>query len=115
MPRSHADTTRHWQHHVQRWRDGSLSKRDYCREHALVWSSFDRWTRRLSTPPPLAPVAIPVPPRPPVTLIPVQLHDDTPPVSGCVVVRAGPLEISLPVALDADQARTWLGALAALR
>jgi len=114
MPRSHADTTRHWQHHVQRWRDSTLSKRDYCREHALVQSSLERWVRRLGTPP-LVPAAISSPARPPVTLIPVSLHDDTRPVSGCVVVRAGSLEISLPVALDAVQARTWLDALAALR
>ena len=97
---------------MQDWRRGTLSKREYCRKHALVWSSFDRWVRRLSQEAPLARVVATPTPSAPLTLIPVQLHDDTSPASACVIARAGKVSISLPVSLDAAQAGTWLSALA---
>lgn len=114
MSGSDRATTRHWQRHIQRWRNGTLSKSDYCREHGLAASSFHRWVKRLAEQPSLATPAT-APGASPLTLIPVQLREDASAVPAHVVARAGRLEISLPVSLDAAQARTWLDALAQVR
>ncbi|MGL6069632.1 IS66 family insertion sequence element accessory protein TnpA [Craterilacuibacter sp.] len=38
-----------WQHHVEAFSRSGLSIIDYCRQHALAHSTFQRWRKLLAT------------------------------------------------------------------
>lgn len=39
-----------WQHHIERWQQGDLSQKEYCKQHELTFSSFGYWRTRLNKP-----------------------------------------------------------------
>jgi hypothetical protein len=39
---------RFWKKHIDAWRDGDLSQRQYCREHGLKYHRFIYWKEKFS-------------------------------------------------------------------
>ena len=37
----------HWQHHIARWQQSSLSQKAYCAEHGLSLASFGYWRKQI--------------------------------------------------------------------
>lgn len=41
------DKPTYWLQHFENWKNSGLSQRDYCKQHALTFSSFGYWRHRL--------------------------------------------------------------------
>ncbi len=48
MGRTTSKGAQFWTHHVEQYRHGELTLREYCEHHALKLSTFGRWRRRVS-------------------------------------------------------------------
>ena len=47
MGRTTSKGAQFWTHHVEQYRHGELTLREYCERHALKLSTFGRWRRRV--------------------------------------------------------------------
>jgi hypothetical protein len=47
MGRTTSKGAQFWTHHVEQYRHGELTLREYCERHGLKLSTFGRWRRRV--------------------------------------------------------------------
>ncbi len=48
MGRTTSKGAKFWTHHVEQYRHGEVTLREYCERHGLKLSTFGRWRRRVS-------------------------------------------------------------------
>jgi hypothetical protein len=54
---------RFWKKHLDAWRDGEFTQREYCRQHGLIYHRFIYWKEKFTAPkaPPVSLLEVSVP------------------------------------------------------
>lgn len=106
--RSATDKESFWRGHVEGWRRGGLSQREYCGHHGLALSTFTLWRRQLLSAPAVTHI-----PEPAVEIVPLRRMACAGEAPVVLILGGGQYRLELQGGFQAETLRAVIAALEA--